>query len=90
MSSLSSVKIQQAGAKYTWSQSEEAISIQVPLRNVLMKHVDIFYSDLLVKVSAQQVKFFLALDLMHEIEHRHAKNRAQLLDGRLELYLMKK
>ena len=60
------------------------------MHNVLMKQIDILYTDLLLKVNAQSIKYFGAVDFLHEIDHTNPKTRAQLLDGRLEVYLIKK
>ena len=49
--------------------------VRVPIKNVLMKNVDIYYSDLFVKINAPSIKFFLALDLAHEIADEDPKNR---------------
>ena len=90
MASVSKVIIKRQGSKYEWSQTDESLTIHLPMTNVLMKQIDILYTDLLLKVNAKSIKYFAAIDFLHEIDHANAKNRAQLLDGRLEVFLIKK
>ena len=45
---------------------------------------------MLLKVTAQSIKYFTAVDFLYEIEYNHQKNRVQLLDDRLEIFLIKK
>jgi len=55
-----------------------------------MKHIDIFTSDVLLKINASSIKYFLAIDFLYEIDHRSGKNKFQLLDDRLEVLIAKK
>lgn len=90
MTSLSKVTIKNGEEKYKWTQTDEAVVIYIPIKNVLLKNIDIFQSDLLIKISAQKIKYFAAIDFLHEVDYRHQKNRIQLLDDRLEVFLIKK
>ena len=90
MSTVSKVIIKEGSNKVTFQQTDEAVLVRLPIKNVLLKQIDIFYSDLVLKVSAQSIKYFQAVDFLHEIEHRSPKNRVQLLDTCLEVYLVKK
>lgn len=82
--------ITKSDGKYKWSQTDEAITIQMPITGVLMKQIDIMFADHLVKVNASTIKYFAAVDFLHEIDHKNAKTRAQHLDGRLDIYVIKK
>jgi hypothetical protein len=73
--SLSKVTIKQGINKYEWSQTDETISIYIQIKNVLMKNVDVFISDVLLKVNAQVIKYFLAIDFLHEVDHKSGKNK---------------
>lgn len=55
-----------------------------------MKNVDVFVSDVLLKVNAQVIKFFVAVDFLYEVDHKNPKNKFQLLDDRLEVLVHKK
>lgn len=90
MSTVSKVIIKQGTNKYEWSQTDETVSIYISIKNVLMKNVDVFIGDVLLKVNAQVIKFFLAIDFLHEVDHKSGKNKVQLLDDRLEVLLYKK
>ena len=89
MSSMSKVTIKKGEAKFQWSQTAENVVVSIPIKNVTMKNINIFYSDLCLKVTAQTIKFFTIIDFAHEVDYLHQKNRAQLLDDRLEIFLMK-
>jgi hypothetical protein len=75
MSSLSKVTIKKGQKKYEWSQTDTTIVINLPLQNILLKNIDIFYSDLLLKVNATSIKYFAAIDFLHEVDHKNVKNR---------------
>ena len=90
MSTVSKIIIKQGEKKYEWSQTDETLTIKVNIHNVLLKNIDIFQSDLLLKVNAQSIKFFLAVDFLNEIDYKNSKNRVQLLDSNLEVLVFKK
>ena len=90
MTSLSKVTIKKDEGRYEWSQTDESIVVQIPIKNVLLKQINLFFGDYLLKVSATSIKFFSAIDLLHEIDPRSSKNRSQLIDDRLTVYLTKK
>ena len=54
-----------------------------------MKNIEVLITDLLLKVHAQSIKYFVAIDFLHEVDFQSGKNRTQLLDGRLEVMVMK-
>jgi DNA helicase IV len=62
----------------------------MPISGVVMKQIDIMFTDHLVKINAQSIKHFVAVDTLYEIDHKNPKTRAQLLDGRLDIYVIKK
>ena len=88
---MSSAKtsIKAATAKYQWAQSPDAVTVYIPLKNVLLRNIDIFYSDSLMKINAQSIKYFSAIDFLYRIDHKNPKSRFQLIDGRLECLLIK-
>jgi hypothetical protein len=90
MSFSRKVYIKDSGNPYSWQQTDEALLIQIPgVRTVLMKDVDIFLSDIYVKVNVTTRNYFVVLDLLHEIDFEHKKTKVQLGDEGLELYLFK-
>jgi hypothetical protein len=44
---------------------------------------------LLLKINAQQIKYLAIIDFKHEIDYLNPKNRVQLIENRLEVFLMK-
>jgi hypothetical protein len=42
MTSLSKITIKKGIEKYEWSQTDEAVVLYVPIKNVLMKNIEIF------------------------------------------------
>ena len=90
MSSQSQVIIRPGQSKYKWTQTDESIMVYIPIKNVLLKNVDIFYTEALLKVNATSIKFIAIIDFAHDIDYSHPKNRVQLLDNRLEVFLIKK
>lgn len=43
--------------KYKWSQTPEAVNISLPVRNVLLKHVEVLYTDLVLKVNVTTINY---------------------------------
>ena len=75
MTSLSKITIKKGEEKYQWTQTDEAVVLYIPIKNVLLKNIDIFQSDLLLKVNAQSIKYFTAVDFLYEVDYMHQKNR---------------
>ena len=89
MSSVSKVTVKAGTQKYEWSQTDEYVMIYLPMQNVLLKNIDLFFSDLLLKINAQAIKYFCAIDFSHEIDYKNPKNKTQLVDQRLEVLVHK-
>lgn len=81
--------IREGQSKYEWSQTDECVVVRLPVSNVSMKNIEVLITDLLLKVHAQSIKYFAAVDFLHEVDYKSGKNRTQLLDGRLEVMVMK-
>ena len=92
MTSLSKVTVKNGQNKVQFSQTDEAITIFMPVQSVSLKQILILYTSLCLKVNIKSTKFVAIIDFMHEIDHRSPKNRVQLIEGaqqRLEVYLIK-
>ena len=59
--------------EYSWCESEEFINIHVGVKNMTMKHIDIFISDLFIKVNIPKIKFVIVWDLKHPIDFTNLK-----------------
>jgi len=90
MTTVSKIIIKSADKKYEWSQTDETVVVYVTIRNVLLKNIDVFFSDNLLKINAATIKYFLAIDFEEFIDHKNPKNKVQLIDGRLNVLLYKK
>lgn len=80
----------EAVAKYTFSQTKESLIISFPIKNVALKNIDIMISDLVLKVNVPSIRFFAVIDFPNYIDFESQRNRSQLLDDSLEVFLMKK
>ena len=92
MTSLSKVTVRDGQNKVQFQQTDEAITIFMPVQNVSLKQILIVYTSLCLKVNIKSTKYIAIIDFMHEIDHRSPKNRVQLIEGaqkRLEVYLIK-
>ena len=83
------VKVVNGASAYTWTQTNESITISFSVRNVLMKNIDFAICDNYVKINISSDKYFQSVDLAHEIRFEDPKNRVNLLDTHLEMYLIK-
>ena len=81
--SQAKARITKATEKYQWAQTPEAVTVYIPIKNVLMKNIDIFYSDCLLKINAVSIKYLVAIDFLHRIDYKDVKNKFQLIDGKL-------
>jgi len=86
---MSKVTIKKSDGKYNWSQSADALTISLNIRNVSMKNIDVVYTDLVLKVNVASIRFFCAIDFPHEIDFTNPANKVQQLDDSLEVFLVK-
>ena len=75
LSSASKVTIKNGSSKYDWTQTDESICVYIPIKNVLLKNIDIFYSDCLLKINAVSIKYLVAIDFLHRIDYKDVKNK---------------
>lgn len=75
--------------KYQWSQTEDALTLTFPLKNVLMKNIDFLQTDTFIKINAPSIKYITVVDFLHTIDYENPNNRVQLHDQGLEVLLMK-
>jgi hypothetical protein len=87
--SISKVTIKKGDSKYSWLETDESIVVKMPIKGVVLKQIDVFFSDLLLKVNATSIKYLTIIDFKHKIDYLSPKNRVQLIDSKLEVYLMK-
>jgi hypothetical protein len=73
--STKKVVIKKAEDKYSWIQTEESLTLSFPIKNVLLKHVDILYTDNFLKVNAANIKYFAIVDFPYSIDYENPRNR---------------
>ena len=49
--------------KYEWYESDSTITIQLPISNTSLQKIDIYVSDLVLKVNVPSQKYVKLLDL---------------------------
>jgi hypothetical protein len=75
---------------YEWNQDPKYLYIQVPLpAHTSLKKVDIFLSDLILRVTSTEKKQTHFLDLLREVEYRSPDNKFVLTNGLLHATLRK-
>jgi len=60
--------------KYEWYEDLKSIMIKIPIKNVSMKKIDIFLSDLVLKINVNEIKMIKVIDLKHEVQFDSTEN----------------
>jgi hypothetical protein len=89
MTSSAKVYVKPSEGKYKWSQTLESITVSLPVRNVLLKNIELMYTDLVLKVNVTSINYVQVIDFPHEIDYTSTGNKMQLTDTHLEVFLMK-
>lgn len=75
---------------YEWNQDPKYLYVQIPLpSHTSLKKVDIFLSDLILRVTSTEKKQTHFLDLLKEVEYRSPDNKFVLTNGLLHATLRK-
>ena len=53
--------------KYEWYESDTTITIHLPIPNTKLSNIDIYISDLVLKVNVPSQKYIKLLDLKYEV-----------------------
>ena len=75
--------------KFSWSQTEDSLTLNFPLKNVLLKNIDLLQTSAFIKINAPSIKYIAVVDFLHSIDYENPQNRIQLQDTGLEVLLMK-
>jgi dyslexia susceptibility 1 candidate gene 1 protein len=73
-----------------WSQDTSSLNIKLPVLGVSAKKIDVFFSDLVVKVNAQEISYLKIFDLADEIDYENKENAITYENGILDLFIVKK
>ena len=87
--SLKKFHVKRQTDQYYWSENEEYVTIHVGVKNMPLKYIDIFISDVYVKVNIPKIKFIMVFDLKHRIIINHLKNRTTLANNQIDIRLVK-
>ena len=49
--------IKNSGPAYQWSQTDESLTISLPVRNVARKDVDVMFAELVLKVNVTKNRY---------------------------------
>jgi dyslexia susceptibility 1 candidate gene 1 protein len=60
--------------KYEWYEDMKSIRIKIPIKGVSMKKIDIYMSDLVLKVNVAEIKMVKLLDLKEKIDFESTEN----------------
>ena len=60
------------------------------MKNVLLKNVEVIFSDLCLKVNVPKINYIEVIDFPFEVEFDNSLNKVQLTDVSLEVFLVKK
>ena len=82
--------IKKSQGPYNWTQTKDSITISLPVRNVSLKHVNVQWTDLCLKVNVPTIRYIQIIDFPLPIDFTNPKNRVQMLDNSLDVYLVKK
>jgi len=83
------VVIKKQEDKFQWSQTEDSLTFYLPLKNVLLKNIDVLITRDFIKVNAPSIRYICVIDLASTIDYEHPSSKVTLLDERLEIVVFK-
>lgn len=86
---MKKVIIKRQEDKFQWSQTDESLAIYLPLKNVLLKNIDVLITRDFLKVNAPSIRYVQVIDFALAIDYEHQQNKVTLLDDKLEVILYK-
>jgi hypothetical protein len=76
---------------YEWNQDTKFVYVRIPVPSqTSLKKVDIFLSDLILRVTSLEKKSTHFLDLAYEVDYKSGENKFTLNDGEIHATLKKK
>jgi len=61
--------------KFQWTQTDEAITLYFPVRNVMLKNVDVLYTPEFIKINVTSIKYIAIVDFAHLIDNENISNK---------------
>ena len=78
-----------ASKQFDWSQDANSLNISIPISGVSLKKIDVFMTDLSLKVNVKANNYLKIFDFPAEIDYKSRENKVSYNDGTLELYIKK-
>ena len=75
--------------QYEWSQDINSINVTIPITGASLKNIDVYLTDLVLKINVKSTNIVKILDLESEIDYTSRENRTTYNNGLLELYIKK-
>ena len=75
--------------RFQWSQTDESLTIYLPVKNVLLKNIDVLITSDFLKVNAPSIRYVEVIDFAYPIDYEHLSNKVTLLDDKLEVVVHK-
>jgi len=75
---------------YKWSQTDDSLTISLPVQNVTRKDIDVLMAEYVLKVNVPSSRYIQIIDFPFPIDFTSNQNHVQLTDDALEVFLMKK
>lgn len=82
--------ITKSKAGYSWSQTDDSVTISLPVYGVLRKDIDVLTAEYVLKINVPKIRYIQIIDFPFPVDHTSTKNRVQLTDDSLEVFLIKK
>lgn len=62
---MKKVIIKRQEDKFQWSQTEETLTVYLPIKNVLLKNIDVLITRDFLKVNAPSIRYIQVIDFAH-------------------------
>lgn len=82
--------LKKSDGPYSWTQTKDSITVSLPVRNVALKNIHVQWTDLCLKVNVPSIRYIQVIDFPFPIAFTDPRNRVQLLDTSLDVFLIKK
>lgn len=76
---------------HDWEQDQKSVFIKISMPgHTSIKNIEIFLSDVMLKITSKQKKTSKILDLAHEVDYLSSENKFTMIEGVINVSLKKK
>lgn len=75
--------------QYDWSQDADSLIVNIPISSVSLKKIDVYMTDLVLKINVKENNFIKIFDFESEVDYRNRENKITYNNGVLELLIKK-